>query len=67
VEQERTDVTMVEAVPYGTNGRIQPPLLAMIEEALANGRPVYADNRYDLDRTFNLQRESGGLYRVSLR
>ena len=67
VEQERTGITIVEATPYGTNGRVQPPLLAMIEEALLNGRPVYADNRYDLGKQFNLQRERNGLLRVYLR
>jgi hypothetical protein len=67
VEQERTGITMVEPTPHGTDGRIQPPLLEMIEEALQNGRPVYADDRYGLDRTFNLQRERNGLYRLSLR
>jgi 4-amino-4-deoxy-L-arabinose transferase-like glycosyltransferase len=40
VEQKRTGITMKEATPYGADGRVQPPLLAMIEEALANGRPV---------------------------
>ena len=67
VEQERTGITMVEPAPYGTDGRVQPPLLAMIEEALLNGRPVYADGRYDLDRAFNLQRAQNGLYQLSLR
>jgi putative ABC transport system ATP-binding protein len=67
VEQGRAGITMLESTPYGTDGRIQPPLLAMIEEALRNGRPVYADNRYNLGSLFNLERERSGLYRLSLR
>ena len=67
VEQNRTGITMVESTPYGTNGRVQPPLLAMIEEALRNGRPVYADNRYNLPQFYNLQRDRNGLFLVSLR
>ncbi len=67
VEQERMGIEMLESTPYGTDGRIQPPLLAQIESNLRNGRPVYADNRYGLDSRFNLQRERNGLYRLSLR
>jgi hypothetical protein len=67
VEQKRTGITMKEATPYGADGRVQPPLLAMIEEALANGRPVYSDNRYNLPQYFNLQRDRGDLFRVTSR
>ena len=67
IEQGRTGITMVESTPYGTNGRVQPPLLAMIEEALRNGRPVYSDNRYNLPQFYNLQRDRNGLFLVLLR
>jgi hypothetical protein len=67
VEQGRMGIEMLESTPHGTDGRIQPPLLAQIESNLRDGRPVYADNRYDLDSRFNLQRERNGLYRLSLR
>jgi hypothetical protein len=66
VEQGRTGITMIESNPFGANGRIQPPLLLLIEEALQNGRPVYSDNRYDLDRAFRLQPDRNGLYRLAL-
>jgi hypothetical protein len=67
VEQGRMGIEMLESTPHGTDGRIQPPLLAQIESNLRDGRPVYADNRYGLDSRFNLQRERNGLYRLSLR
>ncbi len=67
VEQGRTDIEMAEATPYRTEGRVQAPLIAQIEEALADGRPVYSDNFYDLPNYFNLTREQNGLFRLSSR
>ncbi|MCA9918116.1 MAG: ATP-binding cassette domain-containing protein [Anaerolineales bacterium] len=67
VEQGRTGIEMAEPTPYRTEGQVQPPLLAMIEEDLENGRPVFSDARYDLHQYFNLRRERNGLFRLSLR
>ena len=67
VEQDKTNVGIIEPTPYGTNGRVMPTLIALIEEALATGRPVYADAPYTLSRHFRLERTDSGLYQLSLR
>lgn len=67
VEQGRTGIEMAEPTPYRTEGHVQPPLVAQIEQDLQNGRSVFTDNRYDLAQYFNMQREQNGLFRLSLR
>lgn len=67
VEQGRTGIEMAEPTPYRTEGRVQSPLVAQIEEDLRNGRPVFTDNRYNLPQYFNLQRGRNGLFSLSLR
>ncbi|MGB1254179.1 MAG: protein O-mannosyl-transferase family, partial [Candidatus Promineifilaceae bacterium] len=60
VEQGKTTLGIIEPTPYGTNGRITDSLVAIIETALEEGRPVFADSPYDLSRHFNVEQTTQG-------
>ena len=67
VEQGKTNIGLIEATPFGTNGRVTDSLAAVIEQALQDGQPVYATSTYDLFRFFQLERINSDLYQLSLR
>ena len=66
VEQDRTAITVVEAAPFRTEGRVMPALIAQIEAALNSGRPVYVDSIYNLRDHFDLTPSRSGLLQLSL-
>jgi hypothetical protein len=67
IEQGKTNIGIIEPTPFGTNGHVTESLVAVITEALAEGRPVLADATYDLSRHFRVQRTGDGMYQVTLR
>jgi hypothetical protein len=68
VEGERSDLTLMEAVPHGAGGRVAESLIEILERALQEGRPVYTDSVYGgLRDHFRVQPALGGdYYRLSL-
>ncbi len=55
VEGKKPGLTLVEAMPSGNNGRVADSMIEIIRQALAEGRPVFAANRYPgLERHFRL-------------
>jgi hypothetical protein len=68
VERVRTDVTIMEASPYGGGGMIAGTLIQELKDALREDRPVYADRVYgNLRDHFRVLPALGGdWYRLSL-
>jgi hypothetical protein len=46
VEQGRTNILFIEAMPHGNNGRVATTLISELTKDLEEGRPVYIDKRY---------------------
>jgi hypothetical protein len=68
VEKGMTNTLFFEAMPYGNDGKVAPPLVAEIKNLLQQGRPVYADQIYPgLEESFRLVPSAGNLYQLSLR
>jgi hypothetical protein len=68
VERMRPDITIMEASPYGGRGMVADSLIQMLEEALREGHPVFADRVYgNLRSHFRVSPALGGQwYRLSL-
>jgi hypothetical protein len=68
VERLRPDITILEASPHGGEGMLADTLIQELEEALQEGRPVYADRVYGGMRDhFRVLPILGGVwYRLSL-
>ncbi|MBN1811739.1 MAG: DUF2723 domain-containing protein [Anaerolineae bacterium] len=68
VEQMRPDITIMEASPHGGEGMVADTLIQVLEKALQEGRPVFADRVYgNLRDHFRVLPASGGQwYRLSL-
>ena len=68
VEQERTDITIMEASPHGGGGRVADTLIQELTDALRDERPVFADHVYgNLREHFRVQVALGGQwYRLKL-
>jgi len=68
VEKGMTNILFFEAMPYGNDGKVAPPLVAELKNVLQEGRPVYADQMYPgLEENFRLVPSAGNLYQLSLR
>jgi len=67
VERMRPDITIMEASPYGGEGMVADTLNQTLEEALQEGRPVFADRVYgNLRDHFRVLPAAGGQwYRLS--
>ena len=46
VDLGRTDLRIVEAMPFGHDGSVADSLISEIEVAIENGRPIFADAPY---------------------
>ena len=68
VERMRPDITIMEASPYGGKGMVADTMIQVLEEALEEGRPVFADRVYEnLRNHFRVLPALGGQwYRLSL-
>ena len=68
VEGERPDITIMEASPHGGEGLVADTLIQVLEDAMQEGRPVFADRVYgNLRDHFRVLPASGGQwYRFSL-
>lgn len=68
VEGMRPDITIMEASPYGGEGMVADTLIQTLEEALQEGRPVFAERVYgNLRDHFRVLPAAGGQwYRLSL-
>jgi hypothetical protein len=68
VERQRPDLTIMEASPHGGEGRVADTLIQTLEEALQEGRPVFAERVYkNLREHFRVSPVAGGQwYRLSL-
>jgi hypothetical protein len=68
VEGLRPDIIILEASPHGGEGMLADTLVQVLEEALREGRPVYADRVYrDMREHFRATPILGGQwYRLSL-
>jgi hypothetical protein len=68
VEGEKPTVTMVEAAPHGSEGRLADSMLLEIEDALNAGRDVLTYQVYDqLRGRFRVMPAPGGqMYRITL-
>ena len=66
VERMRPDITIMEASPYGGEGMVADTLIQTLEEALQDGRPVFADRVYgNLRDHFRVLSAGGQWYRLS--
>lgn len=67
IEEGRDDLRIVEAMPFGHNGRIAESMAEEVRDALENGRLVFADQPYPgLHGPFNLT-PINGIFQVTLR
>ncbi len=68
-EGQRPDVLIMEASPHGAGGDLADSLIQQLQEALQQGRPVFADRVYrNMRAHFRVQPALGGdWYRLSLR
>jgi len=68
VEKGMTNTLFLEAMPYGSDGKVAPTLMDQLTRYLEEGRPVFTDVRYPgLEQKFRLVPASGDLYKLSLR
>jgi hypothetical protein len=68
VEKGYRNTLFFEAMPAGNNGKVASTLIEKIKGYLAEGRPVYAEQKYPgLEENFRLLPALGDLYKVSLR
>jgi hypothetical protein len=66
VERMRPDITIMEASPHGGEGMVADTLIQTLEEALQEGRPVFADRVYgNLRDHFRVLPAGGQWYRLS--
>ena len=67
VDMGRTDLRIVEAMPFGHDGRVADSLIAEIEVALENGRPVFAESPFPgLSSQFTLT-PINGIFQITAR
>jgi len=69
VEGQRPDLVILEASPHGADDSLADSLIHQLQEALQQGRPVFADRVYrNMRAHFRAQPALGGdWYRLSLR
>ena len=61
VERQRPDILIYEASPHGAEGKVATSLVALLEEHISQGRPVFVDRVYEnLREYFRLIPSMGG-------
>jgi hypothetical protein len=68
VEKGMTNTLFFEAMPYGNQGKVASTLIDQLKGYLAEGRPVYAEQKYPgLEENFRIVPTAGNLYKLSLK
>ena len=61
MERQRPDILIYEASPHGAEGKVATSLVALLEEHISQGRPVFVDRVYEnLREYFRLIPSMGG-------